>query len=177
MWGALCSSFSEVIHLCSFFVRKEEYPWRFFLLLVEGEPGPPVLDRRCVVGPVCTEFSVQGVCLEDEKDSWTGSGLLPIHFCWHIPLNMWWDDSESPQPVWAPWGHGDLDAEDILITNTVPNMYTIQMQVDSLQWKANKRSPVMITSAARQTNKEMSKFMRCRLWEKSMMESIQSPKL
>lgn len=40
-----------------------------------------------------------------------------------------------------------------------------------------KLSPVMITSAARQANKEMSKFMRCRLWEKSMMESIQSPKL
>lgn len=38
-------------------------------------------------------------------------------------------------------------------------------------------SPVIITNAARQANKERSKFMRCRLWEKSMMESIQSPKL
>lgn len=35
----------------------------------------------------------------------------------------------------------------------------------------------MITSAARQENKETSKFMRWRLWENSMMESIQSPKL
>lgn len=35
----------------------------------------------------------------------------------------------------------------------------------------------MMTRAARQENMEMSKFMRRRLWEKSMMESIQSPKL
>lgn len=41
----------------------------------------------------------------------------------------------------------------------------------------HKYSPVIITNAARQANKEMSKFIRCRLLEKSMMESIQSPKL
>ena len=35
----------------------------------------------------------------------------------------------------------------------------------------------MITSAARQENNETSKFMRWRVWEKSMIESIQSPKL
>lgn len=38
-------------------------------------------------------------------------------------------------------------------------------------------SPVMMTSAARQANKERSKFIRWRLCEKSMMELIQSPKL
>lgn len=142
---------------------------------MEGGPGPPVLGRRYAVGPVCTESSAQGVCPEDEKDSWAGSGSLLIRFHSHVPLSKWWDDSESPRPVWAPWGHGDLDAKDILITNTVlNNSNAIRFTV----MKSKQRlSPVMITSAARQANKEMSKFMRCRLWEKSMMESIQSPKL
>lgn len=40
-----------------------------------------------------------------------------------------------------------------------------------------KHSPVIITRAARQANMDVSKFIRWRLWEKSMMESIQSPKL
>lgn len=36
-------------------------------------------------------------------------------------------------------------------------------------------SPVMMTSAAKQENNVMSKLRRWRLWEKSMIESIQSP--
>lgn len=37
-------------------------------------------------------------------------------------------------------------------------------------------SPVMMMSAAKQENDVMSRLMRWRLWEKSMIESIQSPK-
>lgn len=66
----------------------------------------------------------------------------------------------------------------VLMRNTVLNINTTLSAGRLTVMKSEQKlSPVMITSAARQANKEMSKFMRCRLWEKSMMESIQSPKL
>lgn len=162
------------------FFRREEYPWRFSPLSVEGGPSPPVSGRRCAVGLVCIESSVQGVYPEDEKDSWDGSGWLLVRSRSRVPLNKWSDDSESPPPVWALWGHGDLDGKYVFIKKTVLNI-NIKSNLNAVRFSGmkskQKLSPVMITSAARQANKEMSKFMRCRLWEKSMMESIQSPKL
>lgn len=151
-----------------------EYPKRSFPLWAEGGPGPPVLDKRCAVGPGCIESSVQGVCSEDEKGSWTASGTLLSRFRSCVPLSKQWDDFGILRPVWAPWGHNDL--EDIPIANIVTKAQdsnVISFKVES----KHKYSPVIITNAARHANRETSKFIRCRLWEKSMMESIQSPKL
>lgn len=73
------------VHVWVFF-KTAEYPERSSPLSVEGGPGPPVLGRRCAVGPVCIESSVRGVCPEDEKDNWAGRGLVLIRFRSHVPL-------------------------------------------------------------------------------------------
>lgn len=86
---------------------------------MEEGPDLPVLGRRCAASPVCTESSVQGVCLVIEKDSWAVSNLVLILSHSYVPLNSWWDYFGSPQCVLAPWGRGDLSAEDVPVRNIV----------------------------------------------------------
>lgn len=124
---------------------------------------------------MCTESSVQAVCPEGETDSWVASGSVLIRFHSRVPLDKWWGDFESPRPAWALWGRDDLRAKEVSMRNPKYND-NLEMRWNSL--KADKASlPVMMTRAARQENKETSKFKRRRLCEKSTMESIQSPKL
>lgn len=63
------------------------YPRRFSPQLGEVGPSPLVLGRRYAAGPAYTEFSVQGVCPEDEEDSW--AGFCPVQNGFHscVPLN------------------------------------------------------------------------------------------
>lgn len=130
-----------VVFMCFFFFRREEYPWRFSPLSVEGGPGPPVSGRRCAVGLVCIESSVQGVCPEDEKDSWAGSGWLLVRSRSRVPLNKWSDDSESPPPAWALWGHGDLDVKYVFVKKIALNR-NIKFKCSQIPWdeKQNRNS-------------------------------------
>lgn len=119
-FASSCVSTIFTNNVCVFF-RMAEYPWRFSPLWEEGGRGPPVSGRRCAAGLVCTESSVREVCPEAEKDSWAGSCSLLIRFHSRVPLSKWWDDSESPRPVWVLWGRGDLRAKEVLVRKSVMN--------------------------------------------------------